>query len=183
MCDVIQAIEKELPKKLSINSHPLLGTATINVGVINGGTQSNIVPDTCKIKIDRRILPGENFEDVQTEIENILKKLRRKDPELNASVKITKGTIDRCSQPMEISSDEKIVKAAISAVEHIIGTPAIIWGSPGYTDASPLVNKAKIPTIVLGPGRVGHTQDEHVHIYEVVNCAKVYALIMKSICK
>ena len=183
MCDVIQAIEKELPKKLSINSHPLLGTATINVGVINGGTQSNIVPDTCKIKIDRRILPGENFEDVQTEIEDILKKLRRKDPELNASVRITKGTIDRCSQPMEISPDEKIVKAAISAVEQIIGTPAIIWGSPGYTDASPLVNKAKIPTIVLGPGRVGHTQDEHVHIEEVVNCAKVYALIMKSICK
>ncbi len=58
-----------------------------------------------------------------------------------------------------------------------------MWGSPGYTDASPIVNKAKIPTIVLGPGRVGHTQDEHVHIDEIINCTKVYALIMKSICK
>lgn len=183
MCGVVQAIEKDLPKKLSINSHPLLGTGTVNVGVINGGTQSNIVPDICRIKIDRRTLPGENLADVQTEIEDILEKLRKKDPELDVSVKLTKHTITRSSQPMEISPDEKIVKAASSAVKYIIGTPALMWGSPGYTDASPIVNKAKIPTIVLGPGRVGHTQDEHVHIDEIINCTKVYALIMKSICK
>ena len=183
MCEVIQAIEKELPKKLSLNSHPLLGTGTINVGVINGGTQSNIVPDTCTIKIDRRILPGEDLEDVQNEIEDILEKLRKKDSKLNVSVKPTKNSLLRRAQPMEISPDEKIAKMASLAIEQVTGAPGLIWGSPGYTDASPMVNKAKIPTIVLGPGRVGHTQDEHVHIDEVITCTKVYALIMKSICK
>jgi len=183
MCGVVQAIEKDLPKKLSVNSHPLLGIGTVNVGVISGGTQSNIVPDMCRIKIDRRTLPGENLADVQTEIESILEKLRKKDPELDVSVKPTRETTIRCSQPMEISPDEEIVKAAMLAVEYVTGAPALIWGSPGYTDASPMVNKAKIPTIVLGPGRVGHTRDEHVHIDEAINCTKVYALIMKSICK
>jgi len=182
MCTVIQAIEKDLPKKLSMNFHSLLGTGTINIGVINGGTQSNIVPDICRIKIDRRTLPGENFTEVQNEIENILKKLKEKDPELNVSVKLTKNTITRWSEPMEISPDEKIVKTARVAIQNITGTP-VIWGSPGYTDASPLVNKAKIPTIVLGPGRIGHTQDEHVHIEEVIHCTKIYALIMRSICR
>lgn len=182
MCDVIKAIEKDLPKKLSARSHPLLGTGTFNIGVICGGSQSNIVPDICKIKIDRRILPGENFADAQNEIENILEQLRKEDPKLNVFVEVTKDTIARCSQPMEISPSEEIVKAARLAVKHVTGARALIWGSPGYTDASPMVNKKKIPTIVLGPGRVGHTADEHVHINEVIDCTKAYSLIMKSIC-
>jgi len=37
----------------------LLGTGTVNVGFIRGGTQPNIVPDSCSIEIDRRTLPGE----------------------------------------------------------------------------------------------------------------------------
>jgi len=182
MCGVIKAIEKDFPQKLGTRSHPLLGTGTFNIGVICGGTQSNIVPDICKIKIDRRMLPGENLADARNEIENILEQIREKDPELNVSVEVTKDTITRYSQPMEILPNEEIVNAARLAVEHVTGARALIWGSPGYTDASPMVNKAKIPTIVLGPGRVGHTADEHVNINEVINCTKVYSLIMRSIC-
>lgn len=48
--------------------HPLLGHATINVGVIRGGMQPNIVPDQCEIEIDRRTLPGETDDAVRREI-------------------------------------------------------------------------------------------------------------------
>lgn len=183
MCKVIQAIETELPKKLEKNYHHLLGKGTINIGTIHGGTQPNIIPDICKIKIDRRILPGEDLEYVKNEIEEIIECIRKKDTELNVSVEIAPDTIKRSSQPMEISSKEKIVETAVSVIERVTGIPGLLWGSPGYTDASPMVNRLKIPTIVLGPGRVGHTQDEHVHINEVVHCTKIYALIMRSICR
>jgi len=182
MSDVIKAIEGKLSPKLNTKSHPLLGVPTVNIGVIQGGTQANIVPDRCKIKIDRRTLPGETLASILSEIEDVLEQLRGKDPDLNVSVKVAKSTLKRKSEPMETSPDEKIVKVAKWAVECVSGVSAGIWGSPGYTDASPMVNKARIPTIVLGPGRVGHTPDEHVHIAEVVDCAKVYALIIKSIC-
>jgi acetylornithine deacetylase len=58
MARVILAIEKYCGS-LAGRSHPLLGAATCNIGLISGGTQINVVPENCTIEIDRRLLPGE----------------------------------------------------------------------------------------------------------------------------
>jgi acetylornithine deacetylase len=44
-------------RSLAEIQHPLLGCATGNVGLIEGGVQVNFVPDRCAIQIDRRLLP------------------------------------------------------------------------------------------------------------------------------
>ncbi|GAA2898488.1 M20 family metallopeptidase [Streptosporangium fragile] len=47
-------------RALDSRRHPLLGPATVNVGVIEGGTKPNIVPSECRIQFSRRLLPGES---------------------------------------------------------------------------------------------------------------------------
>ncbi len=63
--------EKLFPRLLE-KSHPYLPPATLNVGKIQGGLQWNIVPDRCKIEMDRRLLPGETREEAMQRDSNSL---------------------------------------------------------------------------------------------------------------
>ena len=45
MARIVQALETDYAKQLKRRKHPLLGSGTVNVGKISGGTQPNIVPD------------------------------------------------------------------------------------------------------------------------------------------
>ena len=63
MSRVIQALQAD-SERLSLRQHPLLGSATLNIGIIAGGVQVNFVPDRCSIELDRRLLPGERWQDV-----------------------------------------------------------------------------------------------------------------------
>ena len=56
---VVIAIEAFAEELRSKRIDPLLGPATLSVGVIEGGTSVNTVPDRCRVEIDRRVLPGE----------------------------------------------------------------------------------------------------------------------------
>ena len=62
MSPILEALTNEYPKLLSERKHPLLGAPTISVGKIRGGSQPNVVPDSCEIDIDRRTIPGETDE-------------------------------------------------------------------------------------------------------------------------
>jgi len=58
MARIVDLIETVYAAQLRKRRHHLLGTATVNVGRITGGTQPNIVPERCVIAVDRRLLPG-----------------------------------------------------------------------------------------------------------------------------
>ena len=73
MARVVEALETTYAAQLKSRSHPLLGSPTINVGAIRGGTQPNIVPEECVISIDRRTLPGESEASVRREIQAVLR--------------------------------------------------------------------------------------------------------------
>ena len=71
MAKVILALE-QYHASLRERTHPLIGSATCNVGVIKGGSTFNAVPDTCTILVDRRMIPPENPADVQDELREIV---------------------------------------------------------------------------------------------------------------
>ncbi len=54
---ILPAIEQHRASVEEI-SHPLLGSASMIITTINGGTAPNIVPQHCDIEIDRRLVPG-----------------------------------------------------------------------------------------------------------------------------
>jgi acetylornithine deacetylase/succinyl-diaminopimelate desuccinylase-like protein len=59
MAHLVRCLEEESLRLKGIH-HPLLGSPTLNVGLVQGGTQVNVVPDACWIEVDRRLIPGED---------------------------------------------------------------------------------------------------------------------------
>ena len=72
MAQVVDVLETDYATQLKRRKHQLLGTGTVNVGMIAGGRQPNIVPGHCLISIDRRTLPGETETGVSREIMALL---------------------------------------------------------------------------------------------------------------
>jgi acetylornithine deacetylase/succinyl-diaminopimelate desuccinylase-like protein len=71
MAPVIAALQEEHRRLMSIPSETELGTGTLTITGIQGGTAGNVVPDRCTITIGRRSVPGEEPEAVFDRIEQI----------------------------------------------------------------------------------------------------------------
>jgi acetylornithine deacetylase/succinyl-diaminopimelate desuccinylase family protein len=170
---IIEAIEKFSVELEARRSHPLLGTATISVGTIEGGTISSAVPAFCKIMVDRRTLPDEGGEKGKAELEGLVEKLRRDDSDLVAHVKTVVDAL-----PMEIPEDHDLVRTIRRAAKEILGEDPEVQGVPYTTDGGILANRSKIPTLVFGPGDIGqaHRPDESIPVEEMFAAAKIYAL-------
>src|SRR5688572_28465037 len=68
MARIVDLIETTYAAMLRRRRHSLLGCPTVSVGTIGGGSQPNIVPDQCRISIDRRTIPGETEAGVRREV-------------------------------------------------------------------------------------------------------------------
>ena len=169
---VITELEK-LSVKLARKKHPLIGASTCSVTIVEGGFKENIIPDQCRITVDRRMIPGETVKEAEKEIEKILKNLRKKDPKFRFSMELT------CLfEPAEIPSKSEIVSVVRRNLKKVCGYDSKPWGTPYACDARNLINDAGIPTIVFGPGDISHCHcvDEYIELDEVVNTAKILAL-------
>ena len=60
MAALLQHVEHYAAELRTKRVDPLLGPATLSVGLIEGGVSVNTVPDRCRVEIDRRLLPGED---------------------------------------------------------------------------------------------------------------------------
>lgn len=173
MVPVIEGVQ-DLAERLKQKSHPLCGHPTINLGVINGGEIPNAVPDRCTIHLDRRLIPGETFEEADAEIDEIVARAAKADQEFEAEVKAPMTW-----KPMEIAEDEPIVVALRQQTEVVTGEDPGLEGWPATCDANILVNDAGIPTCIFGPGDLfgqAHKPDESIEIEELVRGAEIYAL-------
>lgn len=55
-----------------VESHPVMGKPTLNVGTIRGGLNTNSVPDEARITIDTRSVPGIDHAHVCTSLQSLL---------------------------------------------------------------------------------------------------------------
>lgn len=177
MSKVCLALEKYL-NELDRIKHPLVGNATISVGMIEGGSARNVVPEECRIQVERRILPGEKLQDVKSAVEEVFKKLKEEDSELELDWKTTLEV-----DAAEIPSDSLIVRTSTEAVCQVTGEYARPTGFEATCDMRFLVNRAKIPTVILGPGSLeqAHIADEYVTTKQLVDAMKIYYLISRAL--
>lgn len=172
-CRLIQEITR-LPRKYN----KYVGYSTIVPGVIRCGERSSIVPERCELKVSKFIVPGETGMEFYEDVKEIIERLRQENPLFNATVELTYD-----SKPSIIPENEKIVQSLVSACRKIYqqeNRPLKIGGSLAHNDADFLVNMAKIPTVMYGPGDMedAHTPDESIKISDVVTASKVYALTL-----
>jgi succinyl-diaminopimelate desuccinylase len=155
MARIVDVIETTYATQLKKRKHKLLGTATVNVGKISGGTQPNIVPDACTIEIDRRTLPGETEKSVRREIAALF--VAKK---LSATFSSAKH-----APALSLETDPKLplVQSFLRSVNQ--SRPA---GVDYFCDAAVLA-AGGIPSVVFGPGDIAqaHTVDEWISLAEL----------------
>jgi acetylornithine deacetylase len=156
--------------------HPLAGSPRIHNSIIEGGSKAwNVVPDYCKLGIERRTIPGETTESLIKELELQIEKIRAAEVDDNQRSfrhKISK-TFERL--PLETKPTEPIAKVLQSAVRESLGE-ARIEGMPFWTDAAHLSQKGGIPSVVFGPGRIedAHTKDEKIELTQVYSSVEIF---------
>jgi len=159
MAKVVEVLETEYADQIQRRRHPLLGTPTVSVGSIIGGTQANIVPDRCTIMVDRRTLPGETEGGVRREIQALLREKKLKAVLLN-------GKTEPCL-PLETNPRSPMVARFLES----IGQSKPL-GVRYFCDAAVLA-RGGIPSIAFGPGDIAqaHTANEWIAI-DSLNDAK-----------
>jgi acetylornithine deacetylase/succinyl-diaminopimelate desuccinylase-like protein len=155
MARVADVLETDYARQLRRRRHPLLGPGTINVGVLRGGVQPNIVPDHCELLADRRTLPGETEAGVRRAITALLRRHG-----LKATIADSRG--NPC-HPLETDPRRPLVRAFMRAA----GQRAPV-GVHFFCDAAVLA-AGGIPSVVFGPGDIAqaHTVDEWIAVREL----------------
>lgn len=181
MNDVINILRNDYSRILNKKKHPVLGRPTFNIGYIEGGYRPNVVPDFCKISIDRRMIPGESYRSVMDEINQVIKKVRAKNPKIKIKAKGLNWI--KCL-PMEISAKEYVVKSVAKNLKYVTRKEPKIIGVPYWCDASSIVNIMKVPALIFGPGSLkqAHSSSEFIEINKLTTFAKTILLTTLDIC-
>ena len=134
-------------------------------------------PDSCKLKVERRLIPGETKEDVETELDGLLSSIGDIDPKFDGGYDITfyRG-------PLEVSTDAEICKVLVECSKEVRGeTPHFVGGS-GWMDTQIIAEKG-VPAVAFGPiGSGAHAAVEYVEVDSVVDTARVLESVVRRFC-
>jgi len=166
------ALEEDLRPRLTKRTHPMLGTSTVSIGRICGGTMPNIVAETCEIDIDRRILPGES--DAVEEIRALVERICGDVDGLRVAVELLPQSGGVPHGPLETDPASPLVKSVADVCRELNLNEEPI-GVTYWTDGGVLTT-AGIETVILGPGDIGlaHGPNESVPITELETAARLY---------
>ncbi len=171
------ALVVEALRQLPLPSVPPLGSGSQNVGTIIGGTQSNVVPDECLIRVDRRIVAGETGDTVAAEVRKALEPLQADHTNLLVEVKVINTYL-----PSFMSANDSWVQEAARIVESVRKEAPKLYYMNAHTDQEWLVNNANIPTIILAPGDMdrAHTPDESIATSEIAAAEQIFRRLILS---
>ena len=162
-------------RRSKIPTEPDFGNSRMRPGVyvtmVKGGTKGNIIPDTCEVLVDRRYIPEEKQDQVQREVESVVREFSR-ETGVKAEVKRILGY-----DPMLTPPDHKLVKVVRKAARKVLGHNVPARGSQGSTDVA-AVSQLGIPVAILGTVRNDsriHGVDERVRINDIVSVTKIFA--------
>ena len=169
MAKIISQLES-VRKQYRLKKHPLVGTPKIHTSTIVGGSDWSSVPARCLLRVERRLIPGENYRESIHELRKIVDDCSKCDRSLRARVRLVHHAD---SMEVKQASHVPILRERVRR----FGGEGKIVGVPFWTDAAILVNQAEIPTCVFGPGdiKVAHSPNEYIQLKDVVTAARIYA--------
>jgi len=172
LAQAILAIEKSA-RILAARPDPILGPATLSIGIVQGGQAPNIVPDQARLWVDRRTLPNETAASVQTQLEAVLA-----DAGLSETV-----VIESCREEKPPLGTEPASPAlsAMTATLRSLDLPAQPAEVAFGTDAG-VFARAGIPGIVIGPGSIqmAHTSRESVPVDQVETMTRIFETLLTT---
>jgi len=158
--------------RLPMREHPDFGRGNYCTLKIEGGytVYSVVVPDRCRVEINRLLVPGETTATAVEDMEALVRSLN-----LEAQVQV--ATKPPRYEPFLMSRDEPIVRVFHAVYREMMGVePAYVY-SPGITDAN-VFGERGIPCLHLGPARGNvHQPNEYVPLDWLEILPKMYARI------
>ncbi|MBO9129264.1 ArgE/DapE family deacylase [Bacillus sp. 165] len=157
---------------------------TLVVGLISGGINTNVVPDLCTIRIDRRLIPEEDGENVERQLCELIQQAASQYKGIVVEVK--RILLAKSFGPTP--EDSELIRTLSSNWKEMMQGNLVIHGVPLYADAR-LFAEAGIPTVMFGAGprtlleANGHRADEHVRVDDLVNATKIVALTLYDLLK
>jgi acetylornithine deacetylase/succinyl-diaminopimelate desuccinylase-like protein len=162
---------KAITSQVAGITHPYL-----NVGRIEGGTNTNVVPGKVQFKLDRRMIPEESPAEVEADVRRVIAEAAAGCPGIR--VEITRLLL--ADSLKANPANAPLVNALQKHGEAVFGEPIPTSGTPLYTDVR-LFGAHGIPAAIYGAGPrtvlESHAKraDEHIVLDDLRRATKVVA--------
>jgi acetylornithine deacetylase/succinyl-diaminopimelate desuccinylase family protein len=173
----LNAVYKKTTSQVEGITHPYL-----NVGRIEGGTNTNVVPGKVVFKLDRRMIPEENPAEVEASIRQTIEAAARSfnPPRGGKDLKVEIKRLLLANAMKPLDGNQPLVDAIQKHGQTVFGEAIPAVGTPLYTDVRLYVERG-IPGVIYGAGprtvRESNAKrsDEHVQLEDVRRATKVVA--------
>ena len=171
----LEGLGEQLREERSFEADLERPYAIVNVGMIQGGTAINIVPDTCVIRLGVRPLPGQD-------VERLIGRFQAVVAEVDAGVRPWGG--QAALRPLHLAP--ALLTPADTSLERLLRPHATACGScavPFATDGGNL-EKLGVRSLIFGPGSidVAHRADEFVEAADLIRTTDIIADLVARVC-
>ncbi|BBB69891.1 succinyl-diaminopimelate desuccinylase [Undibacterium sp. YM2] len=170
---------KQVTSKVEGITHPYL-----NVGTIEGGTNTNVIPGRVTFKLDRRMIPEENPAEVEATLRKLISDTAADLPGISVDVK----RILLANSMRPLPGNTPLVEAIQKHGGAVFGEAIPALGTPLYTDVR-LFSEAGIPGVIYGAGPrtvlESHAKraDERLNLEDLRKATKVIARTLQDLLK
>lgn len=178
MSYAITSIREAIDEQLE---HDELGKSTVTFGQIKGGYSPYVVPDTCKVWIDMRLVPPCDTSAAQKIVDEAIQMAEKQVPGCHGSYVITG---DRPAIERDPSSP--LLAALLQATEKACGKPAEVGIFTGYTDTAVIAGMCGNHNCMsYGPGSLAlaHKPNEYVPHADVRRAQAVLTKLVEDACR
>ncbi|MCY7389716.1 MAG: M20 family metallopeptidase [Burkholderiales bacterium] len=153
-----------------IDCHHVMGKPTMNIATIHGGLNTNSVPDSAKLTVDIRTVPGIDHVHLCHSIQNLI-----------GDIGSVRKIVD--TPPLYSEPDEWIESVYVTATPFIDGKPSpktIMFSTDG-ADLKRGYGGA-VPTVIIGPGQpeMAHQTDEWCSVSRIDQSVEIFEKIMRD---
>jgi succinyl-diaminopimelate desuccinylase len=172
------ALLKEYGAELSSRVHALTGAPTATPVLVTGGEAPNAVPASCRVTVDRRLVPGETAEGALAEIETLLEKFNADQAPITAVIAECAPSTGGPSQTPDTDPFVTTCRLGLDDAE----TDSTLGGLIVNCDMTHF-RSAGIPTVVIGPGELEamHVEDESLELSELRRAVDVYEAMLRRL--
>jgi acetylornithine deacetylase/succinyl-diaminopimelate desuccinylase-like protein len=162
---------------------PGIVAPTLNVGLIKGGINTNVVPDQVVFRIDRRMIPEEDPAAVETELRALIASAVQH--HVQTAVDVRRLLLAEPLKPQP--GTERIAATIARYAKGILGVDVPLTGVPLYTDARHYA-AAGVPIVLYGAGprsileANAHNADENLRLEDLRAATKIVALAVADLC-
>jgi len=155
---------------------------TINVGLIAGGINTNVVPDRVTFRLDRRIIPEEQPAKVETALRALIEGAASACPGISVEIRRVLLALPLVKLP----GSERLTQSLQKYGKEFFGVPIAEHGVPLYTDARHYTAQG-IPTVLYGAGprtlaeANGHAADECLRLNDLRRATATVACAIAEI--